>query len=74
MSSSNEELKVTLDMPRFATKGSSVVLGCNHNAHSHEVHKVEWHRNGAKIAQYIRERNKPFVMFNVPEGHLEVSL
>lgn len=69
----NGELVVSLDMPRFASRGSSVTLVCNYNYQAADVHKVEWHKSHGKLAQYIKGRKPLFITKHTPGATHNVS-
>lgn len=67
-------MSVSLEMPNFASRGSSVVLHCQHNVKPDLLYKVEWLRNRDKIFQYVRERTPPFKNYTVEGAVLNVSI
>ncbi|XP_065161560.1 uncharacterized protein [Atheta coriaria] len=62
--------RLELIMPRYAIRGGSVVLKCEHSVTPEQLYKVEWQKAGAKIFQYIKDRKPPFRYFPMPGAEL----
>ncbi|KAJ8730740.1 hypothetical protein PYW08_002153 [Mythimna loreyi] len=60
------EVRVELQMERWAARGGSVRLRCVHDVPPHLLDKVVFLRHGTKIFQYIRDRKPPYRNFTTP--------
>ena len=67
------EVRVELQMERWAARGGSVRLRCVHDVPPHLLDKVVFLRHGTKIFQYIRDRKPPYRNFTTPGAVLNVS-
>ncbi|CAH2265772.1 jg7959 [Pararge aegeria aegeria] len=65
------EVKVELQMERWAARGGSVRLRCVHDVPPHLLDKVVFLRHGTKIFQYIRDRKPPYRNFTTPGAVLK---
>ncbi|XP_026501480.1 uncharacterized protein LOC113404717 [Vanessa tameamea] len=68
------EVRVELQMERWATRGGSVRLRCVHDVPPHLLDKVVFLRHGTKIFQYIRDRKPPYRNFTTPGAVLNIAL
>lgn len=68
------EVRVELQMERWAARGGSVRLRCVHDVPPHLLDKVVFLRHGTKIFQYIRDRKPPYRNFTTPGAVLNVSM
>ncbi|CAG4986652.1 unnamed protein product [Parnassius apollo] len=68
------EVRVELQMERWASRGGSVRLRCVHDVPPHLLDKVVFLRHGTKIFQYIRDRKPPYRNFTTPGAVLNVAL
>ncbi|XP_053612457.1 uncharacterized protein LOC128676393 [Plodia interpunctella] len=68
------EVKVELQMERWAARGGSVRLRCVHDVPPHLLDKVVFLRQGTKIFQYIRDRKPPYRNFTTPGAVLNIAL
>ncbi|XP_045447570.1 uncharacterized protein LOC123655867 [Melitaea cinxia] len=68
------EVRVELQMERWAARGSSVRLRCVHDVPPHLLDKVVFLRHGTKIFQYIRNRKPPYRNFTTPGAVLNIEL
>lgn len=73
-SGSGSEVNVWLEMPRYAPRGSSVSLVCQHNVAQELLYRVEWRRAGGKLFQYVRNRSpSPYRDYPTSGAHINVS-
>ncbi|KAM3964172.1 uncharacterized protein ACR2FA_001653 [Aphomia sociella] len=68
------EVRVELQMERWAARGGSVRLRCVHDVPPHLLDKVVFLRHGTKIFQYIRDRKPPYRNFTTPGAVLNIAL
>ncbi|XP_052739515.1 uncharacterized protein LOC112046321 [Bicyclus anynana] len=68
------EVRVELQMERWAARGGSVRLRCVHDVPPHLLDKVVFLRHGTKIFQYIRDRKPPYRNFTTPGAVLKIAL
>ncbi|KAL4703801.1 hypothetical protein ACJJTC_011601 [Scirpophaga incertulas] len=68
------EVRVELQMDRWAVRGGSVRLRCLHDVPHHLLDKVVFLRHGTKIFQYIRDRKPPYRNFTTPGAVLNIAL
>ncbi|XP_037870507.1 uncharacterized protein LOC119628328 isoform X2 [Bombyx mori] len=68
------EVRVELQMERWAARGGSVRLRCVHDVPAHLLDKVVFLRHGTKIFQYIRDRKPPYRNFTTPGAVLNIAL
>lgn len=68
------EVRVELQMERWAARGGSVRLRCVHDVPPHLLDKVVFLRHGTKIFQYIRDRKPPYRNFTTPGAVLNVRM
>ncbi|OWR52709.1 hypothetical protein KGM_205790 [Danaus plexippus plexippus] len=68
------EVKVELQIERWAARGGSVRLRCVHDVPPHLLDKVVFLRHGTKIFQYIRNRKPPYRNFTTPGAVLNIAL
>ncbi|XP_072939106.1 uncharacterized protein [Epargyreus clarus] len=68
------EVRVELQMERWAARGGSVRLRCAHDVPHHLLDKVVFLRQGTKIFQYIRDRKPPYRNFTTPGAVLNIAL
>ncbi|XP_068632651.1 uncharacterized protein [Battus philenor] len=68
------EVRVELQMERWAARGGSVRLRCLHDVPPHLLDKVVFLRQGTKIFQYIRDRKPPYRNFTTPGAVLNIAL
>ncbi|XP_049868170.1 uncharacterized protein LOC126368307 [Pectinophora gossypiella] len=68
------EVRVELQMERWAARGGSVRLRCLHDVPPHLLDKVVFLRHGTKIFQYIKDRKPPYRNFTTPGAVLNVAL
>lgn len=65
--------RLELMMPKYAIRGGDVILKCEHSVPPEQLYKVEWHKGGNKIFQYVKGRKPPFRFFNIPGEKLNVN-
>ncbi|PZC78109.1 hypothetical protein B5X24_HaOG202560 [Helicoverpa armigera] len=68
------EVRVELQMERWAARGGAVRLRCVHDVPAHLLDKVVFLRHGTKIFQYIRDRKPPYRNFTTPGAVLNIAL
>ncbi|XP_073949230.1 uncharacterized protein [Choristoneura fumiferana] len=68
------EVRVELQMERWAVRGGAVRLRCVHDVPPHLLDKVVFLRHGTKIFQYIRDRKPPYRNFTTPGAVLNIAL
>ncbi|KAL0880944.1 hypothetical protein ABMA27_002106 [Loxostege sticticalis] len=68
------EVRVELQMERWAARGGAVRLRCVHDVPHHLLDKVVFLRHGTKIFQYIRDRKPPYRNFTTPGAVLNIAL
>ncbi|XP_013179449.1 PREDICTED: uncharacterized protein LOC106126368 [Papilio xuthus] len=68
------EVRVELQMERWATRGGAVRLRCVHDVPPHLLDKVVFLRHGTKIFQYIKDRKPPYRNFTTPGAVLNIAL
>ncbi|XP_041988210.1 uncharacterized protein LOC121739727 [Aricia agestis] len=67
-------VRVELRLERWAARGGSVRLRCEHDVPPHLLDKVVFLRAGTKIFQYIRDRKPPYRNFTTPGAVVNVAL
>ncbi|XP_066908184.1 uncharacterized protein [Halyomorpha halys] len=62
---------VELQVPRYADVGGHVLLKCEYNVPSEELHKVEWLKGSKKLFQYVKGRTPPFRNYTITGAVLD---
>ncbi|XP_048480530.1 uncharacterized protein LOC105383288 [Plutella xylostella] len=68
------EVRVELQLQRWAARGGSVRLRCVHDVPPPLLDTVVFLRHGAKLFQYIRGRKPPYRNFTIPGAVLNIAL
>ncbi|XP_046669653.1 uncharacterized protein LOC124360254 [Homalodisca vitripennis] len=62
---------VHLNVPRYVLLGSHMLLKCDYNVEKDQLHKVEWHKHGHKIFQFVNGRKPPFKNYTIHGAQID---
>ncbi|CAG7784941.1 unnamed protein product [Allacma fusca] len=71
--SENQNLKIILEVPRWAKVGGTVTMHCKYDVGGEPVYQVKWYKGNKEFYRYVPKESPPVKIFPFAGLHLDLS-